>query len=140
MEFVSFDLAKKLKEKGLSCKYPLAMYNERGSFCPLFTSADRNPNIKSVFGNREYYDYDDFDENDFIAPTISQVLKWLREKHATHIEISLGGNGWYFEIIQYEYNEEEKEYYCKLITISVINDSYEQAAIAGIEYVLDNLI
>ena len=35
---------------------------------------------------------------------------------------------------------EEKEYGCKLITISVINDSYEKAALAGIEYVLNNLI
>lgn len=76
----------------------------------------------------------------YSCPNISQILKWLREKHATHIEISLGRNGWYFEIIQYEYYEEEKEYGCKLITISVINDSYEEAALAGIEYVLDNLI
>ena len=74
------------------------------------------------------------------APTISQVLKWLREKHATHIEIALGRHGWYFEIVQYEFYEEEREYDCKLITISVIHDSYELAAIEGIEYCLDNLV
>ena len=135
MEFVSFDLAKKLKEKGLSCKYPLAMYNERGSFCPLFTSADRNPNIKSVFGNREYYDYDDFDENDFIAPTISQVLKWLREKNiilSPNPSYFKGKNcfGWDCDI----WENGNYEHRC------VSDNSYESAALSGIEYVLDNLI
>lgn len=85
MEFVNFEIAKKLKDKGFKCQYPIAMYNEIGVFHALYTSADCNSHIKSVFGNREYYDYEDFDEHDYICPTISQVLKWLREEKKIHI-------------------------------------------------------
>ena len=112
MEFVTYELAVKLKEKGFD--WVTSNVYERNTLACRY--------------------------EDYPKPTISQVLKWLREEHATHIEISLGRNGWYFEIIQYEYYEEEKEYDCKLITVSVINDSYEQAALTGVEYVLDNLI
>ena len=137
MDFISFDLAKKLKEKGLSCKYPLAMYNERGWFCPLFTSADRNPNIKSVFGNREYYEYDDFDEKDFIAPTISQVLKWLREEKridAGAVWDNRDGK-WVGYINEMDMPDLVGEY-----VLPNTHDTYEAATIASIEYVLDNLI
>ena len=126
MDFVSFDLAKKLKEKGypqktLGCFDMLgACYISDGRFYDEGCVVDVN--------------------KAFSAPTIHQVLKWLREKHATHIEITLGRDGWYFEIIQYEYYEEEKQYDCKLISISFIKDSYEESALAGIQYVLDNLI
>lgn len=142
MEFVSYELAKKLKEKGFSCKYPLAMYNEVEQFCPLYTSADRNPNIKSVFGNREYYDYDDFDENDFIAPTIEQVLVWLREERNIDIDITVHPSfstttkkvyAWRVvtesDGMDYEYKDGIHSY-----------GKYEEAALAGIEYTLDKLL
>lgn len=122
MDFVDFDIAKKLKEKGFREKVN-AYYGKHENIFEVHPSLDMN----------------DCDYR-CSAPTISQVLRWLREKNATHIEISLGRDGWYFEIIQYEYYEEEKEYDCKLKTISFINDSYEEAAIAGIESVLNNLI
>ena len=135
MEFVSFELAKKLKEKGFTCKYPLAMYNEGEQFCPLYTSADRNPNIKSVFGNREYYDYDDFDEKDFIAPTIEQAMEWLRKEKRIHIVPLPSMHGLYRSVIYKNFLIAEKpagypEFY----------DSYEEAVLAGIEYVLDKLL
>ena len=135
-DFVPFELAKKLKEKGFTCQYPIAMYNELGSFHALYTSADHNPNIKSVFGNREYYDYDDFDDKDCVCPTISQVLKWLREEKKIYIMVdrSFSVRGWHYYIIDNDDFEnpiqQEVEH----------NRCYEQAAIAGIEYVLDNLI
>ena len=77
-DLAPFELAKKLKDKGFECMYPIAMYNEKGVFHELYTSV----------GNMQYYDYDDFDERDTIAPTISQVLKWLREEKKLHLEIS----------------------------------------------------
>ncbi|MBE6300163.1 MAG: hypothetical protein E7083_07555 [Bacteroidales bacterium] len=86
-DFVTFELAVKFKEKGFRCEYPFAMYSELGVFYALFTSADHNHNIKSVFGDREYYDYDDFDEKDCVCPTISQVLKWLRKEKDIYISV-----------------------------------------------------
>ena len=139
-DFVPFDLAKKLKEKGLTCKYPFAMYNESGSYCPLTTSSDY-VTCESGYKYRCYYDYNDFDENDFIAPTISQVLMWLRDEKFILIGLSP----------MQEYDGNEMIEWCSTIYkadkqggMSWIEEfyyeSYEQAALAGIEYVLDNLI
>ena len=119
-DFVPFEIAKKLKEKGFSCKYPFAIY----------------------FGNRIYYDYGDLidDKDAIIAPTISQVLKWLREEK----DIDLVINPVFF------YDDDlgrMREYGCKVFAPSLnkpehcgYHEKWEQAALAGIEYVLDNLI
>ena len=125
-DFVTYDISVKLKAKG----YPQKSFGKYSMVGACYFNDGRfyeDGCIANV-------------EDCCSAPQIYEVLKWLREKHATHIEISLGRNGWYFKIIQYEYYEEEKEYDCKLITVSVINDSYEETAIAGIEYVIDNLM
>ena len=67
------------------------------------------------------------------APTISQVLKWLREEKI-HIVINFdGGMDWYYQIALYGLTTYEKESEHKY-------NSYEQAALAGIEYVLNKLI
>lgn len=132
-------LAKKLKEKGFTCELPLAMYNELGKFYLLTTSA---PYYVSSSGSkyREYYSYDDFDEYDFIAPTISQVLKWLREEKKIHIIVEIADGGWYntkYPNIRWENGKLKSD---KYIMSFKNKESYEQAALAGIEYVLDNLI
>lgn len=147
-DFVTFEMAKKLKEKGFTCELPFAMYNELGEFCLLTTSAPYYVS-SSGFKYREYYGYDDFDEYDFIAPTISQVLKWLRKEEKIYIEpcilvdvdtdadskIITYYTYWSFSItsiesgdmIYFEYEHVDDKRF----------DSYEQAAIAGIEYYLD---
>lgn len=69
-------------------------------------------------------------------PTISQVLKWLREEHYIDIVISP---------IFVDYCK--SEYYCVIyspdrgqsVRLTYFH-TYEQAAIAGISYALDNLI
>jgi hypothetical protein len=120
-DFVSFDLAKKLSKKGFTCKYPFAMY----------------------FRNRMYYDYDDFigDKDAIIAPTISQVLKWLREEKFILIGLSpmqeYDGN----EIIEWCSTIYKADKHGGMSWIEEFYyESYEQAALAGIEYVLNNLI
>lgn len=136
-DFVSFELAKKLKEKGFSCKHPFAMYNESGDFCELFTSADVDYSVKTSFGYfRHVYDYDDFGPEDFMAPTIAQVLKWLREKHKFHIIVGLDMFLKYEWLIQ---RIDRKEAYLSS-HFNNNRDTYEQAALAGIEYVLDKLL
>lgn len=125
-DFVPYELAVKLKEKG----FPQKTAGKYSMIGPTYFDDGRFYEDGCIANVEDCYS----------APTISQVLKWLREEKEIHIEIALGRNGWYFEIVQYEYYKEENEYDCKLINISVIYDSYEKAALAGIEYVLDNLI
>lgn len=67
------------------------------------------------------------------APTIYQVLKWLRNEKKIHIVIQASFNeGYWWEVR--DFNREVPEYGDNEF------DSYEKAAISGIEYVLDNLI
>jgi hypothetical protein len=67
-------------------------------------------------------------------PTISQVLKWLREEKNIHIQIlfTCPPNQWEYITVKMTNNE--------LRGMRATFTSYEQAALAGISYVLDNLI
>ncbi len=120
-DFVPYELAVKLKEKGFTCEYPFAMYNKYEQFCPLYSS------------DKHYFGIDDFDKHACIAPTISQALKWLREDKKIYICISYDDVCVYsydiVGIMDGEFKGVEYDY-----------ETYEQAAIAGIEYVIYNLI
>lgn len=138
-DFVTFEIAKKLKEKGFTCKYPFAMYNELGSYCPLTTSSDYVTS-ESGYKYRCYYDYNDFDENDFIAPTISQVLKWLEDKKKIFLTVDIEPMGFFF-IINYDIlTNDNGEYEFNIYNSTNTYPSSIESAIEGIEYVLDNLI
>ena len=152
-DFVPYELAVKLKEKRFTIptKSIFGMYNEIGVFHTLTTSADYET-CDSGFKCRCYYNYDDFDSRDFIAPTISQVLKWLREEKKIYVEPCILADAdtdadckvineytfWSFSVthieigdmIYFEYERIDDKRF----------DSYELAALAGIEYVIDNII
>lgn len=129
MDFVTFDLAYKLKEKGirelcvahyddcltLNCDSPLT----EGRCFHSFNAQDKYKSIAD-------------------APTIEQASKWLREEKG----ISLNIYPSYFANLLY--------WTCDVISfigeISIEKrlggdvKTYEEAAIYGIEYVIDNLI
>ena len=134
-DFITFEIAKKLKEKGFNCELPYAMYNEIGQFCLLTTSAPYHV-CESGYKYREYYYYNDFDKNDFIAPTISQVLKWLRKEKKVHIGFGYSPRKKWRYVVMYM----DDRFYNKptLAVDGFLN--IEQAALVGIEYVIDNLI
>lgn len=153
-DFIPFELAVKLKEKGFNEKC-LFVYNDVQII---------NPKVVEEYGyltDDGYYELTEdgggklkFDnvyiyeqqiilrdkiiiERNFIdAPTISQVLKWLREEKKIYIMVdrSFSVRGWHYYIIDDDDFEnpiqQEVEH----------NRCYEQAAIDAIEYVLDNLI
>ena len=102
------------------------MYNEEGEWHSLARNLDEFE-----------YLFEDFDYHDCVCPTISQVLKWLRNEKEIYATMRLfADNGWYF-IIQ---NHKGEPIYSQFRDTDVLYLSYEQAAIAGIEYVIDNLI
>lgn len=126
-DFVNFKLAKKLKEKG----YPQHIAEDAYII-------DNYGEEKYIIGDRlpiplvpDYMD-------DVSAPTISQVLKWLREKG---VDIYCTPN-WH--------NKTDKYYVVCIVRDRIYNygayiddndfSTYEKAALAGIEYVLDNMI
>ena len=132
--FVTYELAVKLKEKGFKEKCIAYYWEKINEHTPSFLVEDNMPeyglNILDLLSNHNQAEWSPFID----APTISQVLKWLREEKKIHIVIDFdGGMGWYYQIALYGLTTYEKESEHK-------NNSYEQAAIAGIKYVLDNLI
>lgn len=140
-DFLTFEIAQKLKEKGFR-EECLAYY-------------DVNDNVGLLY-NTQYSDdiipcqYTDLlashnigegmlvDDSDYCvdAPFISQVLKWLRNEKKIFINVDVRTNlEWYYEV--WNINK-------KLSVLGNVDfnksESYEKSAIAGIEYVLNNLI
>lgn len=131
-DFVSFNLAKKLKEKGFR-KPCVATYYKDGM---LGYNYYQPKSIKAV-------SFDDclcISDDLVLTPTISQVLKWMRDKNAIFVHISIYSKGWYCDVYTYEYYEEDREYGAKNIVQLDEFSTYEEAALAGIEYAIDNLI
>lgn len=130
-DFAPFELAVKLKEKG----YPQHITDDAY--------------ITDNYGEDEYDiggrlpiplipDYMD----DVAAPTISQVLKWLREEKNTYIVIAVNPTlstkdkiAYYYQVysnstgVTSDYYESEECY-----------AQWEDCAVDSIKYVLDNLI
>ena len=123
-DFVPYKLAVKLEQKGFKQGYNIFGYR------PIFS----DETIIRFISDIGAYEKEYFGEN-IAAPTISQVLKWLREEKKLHISIEYG----YEEIPVWDFEIRLIGNYGRWWTDETYS-SYEHAAIAGIEYVLDNLI
>ena len=130
MDFVTFDIAKKLKKKGfkLAC-----IGHYEGDRFEYNTYDGYDINISYIA--RSYNDDDRFVEYTDV-PVICQVLMWLREKKKLHVSImtSMFKAGWCYEVIRIG------DSHALVAAHSNSYNTYEEAAIAGIEYVVDNLI
>lgn len=118
-DFVSFEIAKKLKEKGYTLD-TAHHYDDNGGIVVSLVEFDE----RCVYP----------------CPKIHQVLRWLREEKKIHIIVEIADCGWYYTIypnIRWENGELKSD---KYIMSFKNKASYEQAALAGIEYTLDNLI
>jgi hypothetical protein len=117
-DFAPFEVAVKLKEKGFP-QDGFIGYDEFGTLC---------------IG----------DEHSIVcaSPTIPQVFKWLREEKGIHIEpivtttFATKNNTAYFVLIKHKITATSMDSIDLLETYALFDD----ACIAGIEYVLDNLI
>ena len=125
-DFVIFDIAKKLKEKGFPQRPDYFNYSS-------YYDWDGLRKIHSLSNASVWFDPNIDRENIYFAPTISQVLKWLREEKKMHIIIPASFDRDYWWEVR-DFNRNLSEYSTsELVT-------YEEAAIDGIKYVLDNLI
>lgn len=126
-DFVSFTIAQKLKNKGFIL--------EKTEIYGKFDS-------DGLFHPQLYFNYiETMDCDEIIAPTISQALKWLRKEKKLYVGVTYlpkveGSQDFFYATIQY-IGDYQKTIYTNG------NDSYDdwdEAALNGIEYVLDNLI
>ena len=109
-DFVTYELAVKLRKKGFNIDTDFC-YNQDGGIVRVGTCP---------------------------APQIHEVLKWLREEKKLFVEPSLFKYG-YESYVQSTIFEEDKDY-ADTWRVEGFHSTYERAAIAGIKYVIDNLI
>ena len=115
MEICGFEIAKKLKEKGFK------------DICSHYYRT----NSKDLFMVFPCEDWNDIKER-INAPTISQVLKWLREEKDLFIQIMfIDKSSYYYEVIDIAADKVK-------CSVGDYKDSPELAALAGIEYIIDN--
>ena len=119
-DYVSFETAKLLKEKGFDeeCKkyYNLKLLSNLYYGCGTV----RNRDLK--------------DEDDCIAPTLQMAMKWLREMHHLHITVfSSSQESWMYRITKPHEALTDGAY-------GEDFDSYEEACEEAIKYCLENLV
>lgn len=124
-DYVSFETAKLLKEKGFDESTSM-VYMSYGDLCRLNRyDSIRNSNYNDITKN--YFEY--------TAPTLQMTMKWLREVHNLWCEISPEGKGlWYREV----YSLTDEEYIPNSNGHKI--KSYEEACETAIKYCLENLI
>ena len=143
-DYVSFETAKLLKEKGFD-EYCRTIYNV-GVFCSVASLDCRwNEGYGELIEEKQNSDFGIYD-NAISAPTLQMAMKWLREVHNIHINIDIhwlyfaNQNGWMYIITKILENgidyvdskgdENDKHFY----------STYEEACEAAIKYCLENLI
>lgn len=115
--YVSFEIAKLLKEKG---------FDEEcfGSY------TETNHNITMFFGRIRNSEYG---ISMYTAPTHQTACAWLREVHTIDIEIRRSPNTMMYRCLVY------KDTLVKYITDAII-ETYEEAVESAIKYSLEKLI
>jgi len=127
-DYVSFEIAKLLKEKGFDEDINL-WYDETGEmFFELKYNIGRNWRVRN---NQKVYE----------CPTLHMAMKWLRDVHGVHLalfpyDVENGAVRYLPEILIISNGTQQLEYVEGLN----ICESYEQAAEAAIKYCLENLI
>ena len=132
MNVVNYEIAKKLKEKGFR-EECLLHYTDTGNLLSNSIDIYDRPNhFQKCFNNGNSIGLVD-------APTISQVLEWLRKEKKISIEPGIHWTlKWMCGI--YGLNDDISDFTQRDNNGFIPYDSYEQATLAGIEYAINNLI
>lgn len=126
-DYVSFETAKLLKEKGFYGEC-LSMYVTPK---PHFGMGNPNEAKIAPHGRDSHY-YEGY-EYQCEAPTLQMSMKWLREVHGLHVDIDPLEGNWRTKIV-------ELEDLCEMDRGISLYGTYEEACEAAIKYCLENLI
>lgn len=121
-DYVSFEIAKLLKEKGFHelCHYNYHCY---GFF---YQHKEKDYNGKN---------YEKLNSEWYSAPSLAMAMAWLREKYKLNIIISVDDLDWFYSIIDYTHKGD-----VKLLKDLAGFNSYESACEDAIKYCLTNLV
>lgn len=122
--FVTYEISKKLKEKGFTLGYNLYGYK------PIYTDV----NTIALIWNNGAYEKDYFGEN-ISCPTIPQVLKWFLDKKKLYMFPNVVLIN---DTIKWDFQIDDITTTNTIYKSCLKYKSCEEATLAGIEYVLDN--
>lgn len=135
-DYVSFEIAKLLKEKGFDS-------NEVGRLGGFYSERCYEPGrgIITQSGQEVGIVYDnltnsDLEYDEYLRPTLQMAMKWLREVHTVDIVITPS-------MFRRKYNVhifKDENLCCVDFDGATLSSSYEQACEAAIKYCLENLI
>lgn len=124
-DYVSFETAKLLKEKGFD--------EECGCF---YNNIDYGTPGLEVDGQL-YYKNSTLCDEEYAAPTLQMVMKWLREMYKLYCDIKTGDGDFVIDIISLK----DGEFGCEVAEPeSCVYSTYEEACEAAIKYCFENLI
>ena len=123
-DYVSFETAKLLKEKGFD------------SECHSHYYACHRPDGSVQYHLAEVYSLKSL-KDFYLAPTLQMAMKWLREEHKLIPIILDGGNSYWFRI-----DKDNKDNWKSTIYWEDVKSfpTYEEACETSIKYCLENLI
>ena len=117
-DFVTYGLALKLEAKGFDNDFNYG-YNDKGDICVPVYNIDEDQLMTMT-----------------PCPEIHEVLKWLREKKNIEVVASFSYRDrvWGYQVGDMTLSEDS------ILAYDYSFPTYEEAALAGIEYVINNLI
>ena len=131
MEFVSKEIAEKLKKAGFKEKC-LAFYTPNTSELNYNYRSDINSTFKGCLYSHNSLNQKEVTSDFIDAPTINETLKWIRSKKKIYVQIckSWAMNNSYYFFVEKGCIESGSDYQ----QVSEPNRSWNQAAIDGILY------
>lgn len=131
-DYVSFETAKLLKEKGFDAECHSHYYP---CHYPDGSIQYHKYNRTAIKKNKTWYDIyslKNLPKDHYLAPTLQMAMKWLREVHKIDMWVEChNSNRRYKGYIHSEQRGDEALFY---------EDSYEEACEEAIKYCLENLI
>ena len=137
-DFVTYEIAVKLKEKGFDELCLLHYTNEQ-----ILVQNSTQSTIGDTIGVDDILDsYNRFNNACTDVPTISQVLKWFREEKIYHVEIIANASGYIYVVSHIPSKGGTDRFFSnyRCTNDGGAWDKWEDCAIDAIEYVLNNLI
>ena len=128
-DYVSFEVAKLLKERGFDDEYTNAFYDKTGNLYFIDLLSDLSQHTEN--------------DTDIAVSTLYVAMKWLRDEKHYYIQVMLDGwacgdHSGYYVVIQK--TDSDFEMMLQDAVDEVFYQTYEEACKAGIKYCLENLI
>jgi hypothetical protein len=126
-QYVSFEVAKLLKEKGFK-EETHGNYYLGGKFDGKFEESSK-------------VNWNKFFKTPIAAPTQQMVMRWLREVHNIHISITFGWvSGYNAQVDWAEESEKGNDKPACCVWRTDMNTTYEVAVEAAIKYCLEEIV